>query len=68
MLKTNVLNNVIAFDAVGSANRNSTIVNEGHDTKIISLSQYRDRIKSRISIDKNPDKNPLPPCAFSQAA
>jgi len=59
MSKINVLNNLNAFDAISPANDDSLPQNDNCESNIISLSQYRERIKS---IDKTP------PCALAKAA
>jgi len=62
MYKINVLNNLIEFDAIEPANSNSINPNNNCDSNIVSLSQYRERIKRAT------DKNPLPPCSLAKAA
>ena len=45
-------------------NDNIIALRNNHERNVISLSEYRERIKSEI----NTDKNPLPPCALAEAA
>ena len=65
MLKTNVLDSPNSIEYLNPSNNNSSSANDNceSNSNIVSLSQYRERIK-RISTDKNP----LPPCAFAMAA
>jgi hypothetical protein len=62
MPKTNVLDN-LGHDDLEPANNNFLVSDVGRESNIISLSQYRDRIKKIPT-----DRNPLPPCAQAIAA